>query len=360
MPTGEGTYTREVIRHLIKLFPEDHFFVVVPEHIALLDAPNAEQIIYRKVDGIAARIRYAFEVGSIAKKYRLDLFHNLTNYILIGASCPIVTNVMDLVTLKYPEVRSSPLHGWIYRYLFPILLRLSHRLVVISESTGQDVCRYYGLGDRVRVIPCGIDHERFNNSMELNTSLLERFNIPPNYLLFVGYLSPKKNLNIVLRAMHQLSRQGFDTWLVLVGKRGYGSDTFFSLAAELGLTDRLIETGFVSDEELTLLYRHAGLFVFPSIYEGFGLPVVEAMACGTPVLISNTGPLPELVDDPNYLANPHDVDRWAEGICLALTDSGFRERAQKEGHDRAQLFSWDKSARQIHAVYAEFIEESIR
>ena len=356
-PTGEGVYTREVIRSLIKAFPHDHFFVVVPEYIPLFDAPNVEQVLHREIDGIVARLRYAFAIGRIARECRLDIFHNLTNYAAFMVPCPVVTNVMDLVTLRFPLVRANPLHPFIYRYVFPCLLRLSCRLIAISENTKSDVEQFYGLGDRVRVIPCGIDHEQFNTVRTLDPSLTVRFRLPPNYLLFVGYLSPKKNLEIVLRAMHRLSADGFDTHLVLVGKRGDGTQPFFDLARDLGLLGRIVETGYVSNDELTLLYRHAGLVVFPSLYEGFGLPVVEAMACGAPLLISDAGALSELVIDASCLCHPQCLECWTAGIRVAFSDEARRERALIEGPLRARDFSWELGARSLREVYSEVVLE---
>ncbi len=356
-PTGEGTYTREVILSLLRAFPDDQFFVVIPSHNPMFDFPNVKQVVYRDVDGIAARLAYAFAIGRIVRRYQLDIFHNLTNYAAFGVSCPVVTNVMDLVTLKFPHSRGNSLQTWIYRYVFPRLLSLSSCLVAISENTRQDVADCYGLGERVRVIPCGIDHNVFNVTTPLDKQSLSRFRLPPNYLLFVGYLSPKKNVEIVLRAMHRLNTEGFETHLVLVGKRGYGSETFFALAEKLGLTSRLIETGFVSADELTLLYRGAGLFVFPSLYEGFGLPVVEAMACGAPVLTSNTNALLELLDDPDCLCHPQDLDCWATRIRGALSDPAQREIEQRRGLARARDFSWDIGAQMLRIVYAELVGE---
>ncbi|MDH4321086.1 MAG: glycosyltransferase family 4 protein [Desulfobulbaceae bacterium] len=358
LPTGEGTYTREVVRHLIRLFPDDHFLVVIPKFEPEFDAPNVEQYIRPAVDGITARLRYGFEIGRIASSHHLDVFHCLTNYAAFNVPCPVVCNVMDLATLKYPQLRPSRLQWLIYRFVFPFLLKCSRFLVAISKSTGRDLYNYYGFADSVRVVYCGVDHETFNLSASLDRKLLARFRLPPNYLMFVGYLSPKKNLEVVLRAMAKLRAEDLPTTLVVVGKRGYGSEFFFELVEELGLEGQVIETGFVSQQELTLLYREAGLFVFPSIYEGFGLPVVEAMACGSPVLVSDVGPLPEIVEDASCLCAPDDVEGWATGIRRALTDPSYRERMQIYGFERAALFSWERAAQQLRTIYAEAVEDS--
>jgi glycosyltransferase involved in cell wall biosynthesis len=356
LPTGEGTYTREIIRGLVALFPDDEFVVVIPEHDPEFDLAHVRQVIHPEVDGIVNRLRYAFEIGRIAREHKVEVFHCLTNYAAFGTSCAVVCNVMDLVTLKYPQFRPSRAQWFIYRFVFPFLLRRATYLIAISESTGRDIRDCYGFNEQIRVVHCGIDRSRFNTGQRLDTTLLERFNLPENYLLFVGYLSPKKNLEVVLHAMFRLKTEGLDTTLVVVGKRGYGSESFFELVESLSLQESIIETGFVSNEELTLLYRHAGLFVFPSIYEGFGLPVVEAMACGAPVLASDAGPLPELVEDSRCLSAPHAVNEWADGIRRAVTDKEYRQWAREYGLEREKLFSWEDAARRLRGIYSEAVE----
>ncbi len=356
-PTGEGVYTREVIQALVAEFAKDEFVILVPEKLSQFERSNVVQVIYPAVDGIASRLRYAIDAGRISKQYYLDIFHNLTNYLVIGASCPVITTIHDLVTLKYPGVRPGRLKNFIYRYAMPKLLARSSRLVAISKSTERDIIRYYALGGKTRVIYNGVDHDQFNTTDPLDDLILDRFSLPCDYLLFVGYLSPKKNLDIVLHAIRYLLDDGLDVRLVLVGKRGYGSDSFFKLAQQLGLSGRLIETGFVSRDELTLLYRRAGLFVFPSVYEGFGLPVIEALACGIPVIVSNTGPMPELVADPECRCDPGDARAWADGIRYILMSSEMRERFRTEGPLQAARFSWINSARSMRALYDEAVAE---
>ncbi len=358
LPTGEGTYTREVIRHLILLFPEDHFLLIIPKLYPEFIAPNVEQLIYPQVDGIRARFRYAFQIGHISKEHKLDIFHCLTNYAAFGAPCPIVCTVHDLATLKYPELRPSRVQWFIYRFIFPKILRSACFLFAISKSTKQDLHEYYGFCDQVRVVHNGLDHSTFNTTQSLDCSALDCFNLPENYLLFVGYLSPKKNLEVILRAMAKLNRTDLKTTLVVVGKRGYGSESFFELVDHLELQNQVIETGFVSNEQLVLLYRKAGLFVFPSIYEGFGLPVAEAMACGTPVLVADVGPLPELVGDKRCLCSTHNVDEWAAGIQRAISDNSYREWTRAHGLTRAKLFSWKKTAKYLRSIYTEAIEKT--
>lgn len=356
MPTGEGTYTREVIRHLIKHSPEDNLLVVIPEFDQDFISANVQQLVYPAVDNIYSRIRYGFAIGKIARRHKLDVFHCITNYAAFGSPCPVICNVMDLVTLKYPHLRPHLTQGFIYRFIFPYLLRRARFLIAISNSTRDDIKKYYGIGRRVKVVNCGVDHSKFNVASSIaDNEIIMRLGLPDNYLLFVGYITPKKNIEIVLRAMARLKNKNINTSLVLVGKRGYQSDYIFNLIRQLDLEDQVTETGYVSIDELKVLYRKAGLFVFPSIYEGFGLPVVEAMACGAPVLVSSAGPLPELVGNDLYHCQPDQVDEWASSIYRMLNDTEFRQRACENSIARASVYSWDVTAKELRAIYAEVV-----
>jgi glycosyltransferase involved in cell wall biosynthesis len=355
LPTGEGIYTREVVKAMIRAFPEDEFVVVVPGWIEAFEGSNVTQVVYGEVDGLAARLRYAYRVGRMARSYRLDLFHNLTNYFLFNPGCPVVTTVHDLVTLRYPSVRSSRLHGWIYRHLLPRMLGRSGALAAISRATAADIQHFYGLGAMTRVVANGIDHGRFFCEPRLAAAVTERFALPEGYLLFVGYISPKKNLEVVLRALAALRDRDVRPTLVLVGKRGYGSQEVFELVRQLDLEAQVVETGYVSDEELTALYQGAGLFLFPSVFEGFGLPVVEAMACGTPVLSSNAGPMPELMGDNGCLCDPYQVDCWVAGIEAALADPSIQAEARLGGPARAKAFSWANTVQGLHGIYEDLV-----
>ncbi len=355
LPTGEGTYTREVVLHLIKNHPEDQFVVIVPGFQEIFDFPNTKQVIYRRVDGIAARIQYAFYIGFFCRRHKTDVFHNLTNYIAFNTGCPVVTTIHDLASLKFPDIRLNRLHWFIYKFIFPKLLSLSDCLVAISQSTANDIEQYYKLGDRTSVVYNGIDHDRFNTKQE---RFSEKFpiDLPDQYLLFVGYITPKKNLSVILPALKSILQSGHLIKLVLVGKRGYGSESFFSLVEEMNLGESIIETGFVTDEQLTHIYQNATAFIFPSLYEGFGLPIVEAMACGTPVIASDILPHRELITDSFFLCDPKESKCWTRTIMKLLRNVNIREEIRQKNIDKAKMFSWHSTSKQIRAIYAGLVE----
>jgi glycosyltransferase involved in cell wall biosynthesis len=182
-----------------------------------------------------------------------------------------------------------------------------------------------------------------------------RYGIVGCYLLYVGTLQPRKNLDRVIEAFARLAgTPAFtDVKLVLAGKRGWLYDDLFAQVKRLGLTGRVIFPGYVADEHLLALLSGAQAFVFPSLYEGFGIPVLEAGACGVPVITSNTSSLPEVAGDAALLVDPHDVDAIAEAMYRLVTDDALRAELARRGLENVKRFSWEKCGRETLAVILE-------
>lgn len=356
VPDGGGRYTNEVLKYLCELNPKDQFFAIGPSPVREHNYPNLKFISYRVVDGLPTRLAYVFDVFKILKRHKIKIFHNLTNYGIYNSPCPIVTTVHDLLTIKFPDLRPSRLHWWLYKYYIASLLRKSHKIIAVSECTKRDLKDLYQLTDNVEVVYEGYNQKIFNTKSSNDKVILEKYNINPRYLLFVGYLTPKKNLETILKSLLLLKHKyNFRPRLVIAGKRGYGADKFFQLIGDMLLNDQIFEIGFVPDTDLRAIYRQATAFVFPSIYEGFGLPVLEAMACGTPVIVSNTGSLTELVNNNEYICSPTSADQWAEKIFKIFKDRSYFETARMHFITRSQNFSWEKCAKQIMRIYSEVL-----
>jgi glycosyltransferase involved in cell wall biosynthesis len=177
-----------------------------------------------------------------------------------------------------------------------------------------------------------------------------KWNVDQPYILAVGTLEPRKNLPTLLRAFAKI-KDDIPHQLVLVGPEGWLTGKLKSTLDELALGDRVRLTGFVSDEELGGWYSAADLFAFPSYYEGFGLPTIEAMLCGAPVLASNTSSFPEVVGDAGILIPPTDIDTWAEAMCDLVRDEGRRNDLREKGLVRAESFSWRRTAQETYDIY---------
>jgi glycosyltransferase involved in cell wall biosynthesis len=229
----------------------------------------------------------------------------------------------------------------------------ARRVIVPSEATARDLADTYGTAqNKIVVIPHGF-HPRFRplDPAEVEDGLA-RLGITRPYLLFVGTLQPRKNLSRVLRAFERLAGHGWPGRLVLVGQRGWLSDPIFAAIARPGSPahGRVHLTGYLDDADVPIVYNGAAGLVFPSLYEGFGLPALEGMACGTPVLTSNTSSLPEVVGDAALLVDPLDTDAIAAGMGRIAGDVALGEDLRRRGLARAGQFTWRRAAERTLAV----------
>ena len=176
------------------------------------------------------------------------------------------------------------------------------------------------------------------------------------FILYVGVLEPRKNVPILLRAYRDLIDRGIQEQLAIVGKKGWMFEDIFATVQALKLEDRVVFTGYVTDENLPYLYNGARLFVYPSLYEGFCLPVLEAMACGIPVITSNISSMPEIIGDAGLLIDPHDPDQLVQAIQQLIADDDLNHSLRERGLQRAAQYSWERTARETLQVYSEVCE----
>jgi glycosyltransferase involved in cell wall biosynthesis len=236
-------------------------------------------------------------------------------------------------------------------------IRKAAHLICVSEATKRDLVRYLGIpGEKMTVIYNGVDHNVFKPCNEQNTSC---FRSP--YLLYVGSERPRKNLKVLLRAFSLIKKQGrpFDSLKLLkVGPAGRSDDfrkATLDEARRLGLESEIHFVERMSDQELAVAYSNAVALVFPSLYEGFGLPIVEAMACGCPVITSNVSSLPEIAGSAALLVDPNDGAALAEAMRRVILDQDLRGRLRAQGLLRAIDFSWDRTAEATFAVYKRIL-----
>lgn len=207
----------------------------------------------------------------------------------------------------------------------------------------------------MKVIYIGIDYmyKPINDNHVLDSTKI-RYNITNKFILHVGSLNPRKNLSRLIEAYARLHEVILDEYqLVIVGKRIWKTDEIFTKVKQLGLENKFVFTGFVNDDDLPLLMNAADLLVFPSLYEGFGIPPLEAMACGTPVTASNTSSIPEVVADAALLFDPYNVEEMSAAMYKVLTDEQLQGKLRQKGFERVRQFSWEKAARETLAVYEE-------
>jgi glycosyltransferase involved in cell wall biosynthesis len=266
---------------------------------------------------------------------------------------PLVVTVHDLLPLRHPELFTSETRA--HTRLSLPFVRRADRVLTNSEWTRGEVIDLLGLPpERVATTPFGVA-ERFRPDPAAHDRVRERHGVAGPYVLCVGTREPRKNLVAALRAFERLARRRPDVELVLAGGRGWhGEELERALAA---VSDRVRTPGFVSDAELVDLYAAAACFVFPSLAEGFGFPVLEAMACGAPVVTSDNSALREVAGDAALLVDPHSSEAIAEALERVLEDPELRDDLRRRGLERRRAFTWEACADATVAAYRDLLDE---
>jgi glycosyltransferase involved in cell wall biosynthesis len=281
-----------------------------------------------------------------------DLYHAMAFVApALPVGRPFVVTVYDLSFVHYPQVLSTARRLYL-QTLTANTVRRAARVIAISHSTARDVSDVFGIDPAcIDVAPPGTDFERFRPlPPDARAAFKREQGLPDDFWLFVGTLEPRKNLPLLLQAYAQLPAQSRPA-LVLGGGKGWDYAAIFEAIAALKLEQHVFTPGFIPMEALPLWYNSAAVFVYPSLYEGFGIPPLEAMACGTPVIVSDVSSLPEVVAGSDGLrVPPHDVEAWVAALTSALDDSAWRERASASGLTAAQHYTWQRTANQtIHS-----------
>ncbi|GAB4442337.1 MAG: glycosyltransferase family 1 protein [Anaerolineae bacterium] len=284
----------------------------------------------------------------------VDLLHALAFVSPIAAPCPFVVTVYDLSFLRYPDA-FRPFNRWYLRQFTAQSVRRARAVIAISESTRQDVIKLLGAPpERVHTVYCGVD-EAFRPLPAAEVAAFKAARrLPDTFVLFLGTLEPRKNVDGLIRAYAGWRKQQPDAPpLVIAGGKGWYYAHIFSLVESLDLTKYIRFTDYVPQHELPLWYNAASLFVYPSHFEGFGLPVLEAMACGTPVITSTSSSLPEVTGNSGAarLVSPADTDALAAALREVMADNDLRAVMSQQALIRAAHFRWDKTARETVEVY---------
>jgi glycosyltransferase involved in cell wall biosynthesis len=354
---GIGTYVRNLLRHLSRLDSESEYLVICDGDEGALQAelgPNFRAVT-TGARGDSALDQ--FTVPRLLKHESARLYHTPYPVLPLVNVCPSVVTIHDCVTLTFPQYAPSRLARLSQRMRMWSAAHQSTRILTVSESSKRDILRFFSVPDgKVSVIPNAID-ERYGTAptQEEVQRVRERFQLYGEFLLYTGNIRPHKNLDRLIEAFHQLreSPRFEHLRLLIIGDEISKYPTLRRAVHRHKLHKHVRFFGFVPDRTLAVLYRLATVFVFPSLYEGFGLPPLEAMASGTPVVTSNLSALPEVVGDAALLIDPYDPAAIAAGLREALTDQDLRTRLVASGLARARGFSWDASVRRVREIYAE-------
>lgn len=358
---GARTHTLCLFQEVFRLRPDWQFLILLSQKEAAFAAfPQVKQILLPWRKGPAARLALQFLMPFIAYRHRVNLIHFIKSQ---GAWVPGIAGVLtihDATTLRLPEFHSR-LAVWYWRRIMPALARSMQAITTVSHHAAGEIQELLGVpAERIHVI---YNAGQFNEPSPISAAAFEkmrsRFQLPERYLLFIGILALKKNLATLVRAMALLQQEMPNPPpLVIVGPPYHLSEdrAVFDLIKELKLEAQVRYLGELPSEELHAILTHAELLALPAIHEGFGIPAIEAMACGVPVIASRASALPEIINSAGILISDYlSPAAWAEAIEALLSQPEKKKMLIQNGLERATAFRWEYSAQELVAIYQRLI-----
>jgi glycosyltransferase involved in cell wall biosynthesis len=355
---GIGTYIRNLLRELAVLDHDTEYVVLSrPDDAAAVRATGPN---FRPVAETAGNYSLAeqIRIPLALRRERVDLFH-APHYVLPPlVRCPSVVTIHDCIHLMFPQYLPN---RWALAYArtsISLAAKRSTRVLTVSESSKRDIQRFVDIpSSKVDVIYNSYD-PRFGvePAEETVDRVRERYQLQSEFVLYAGNVKPHKNLERLIEAFHIVRARGLDHLkLVMIGDDISKYTALRRAVHQHQLHNYVRFLGYVPEETLAVMYRLAGVFVFPSLYEGFGLPPLEAMASGTPVVTSNVSSLPEVAGDAAVLVDPYSAEAIADGMYRVLTDNNLRSDLRRRGPERARQFSWESSVRRVREIYGQVL-----
>lgn len=355
---GIGEYAYEILKKITDSDKSHLKFVIYLKSEPLDDMPPPSENVSYKIFGPKKMwTQFALPIRLFLQPQKPNVFFSPSHYAPRFTGVPTVISVMDLSYLKFPELFNKKdlmqLKNWT-KYS----IKNARKILTISKSSRNDIIEKYGAkASKVEVTYLGIKPiSSITPHIYAMQELTQKYKIPQKYVLFVGTLQPRKNVSRLVEAFAKLSddkKIPEDVGLVLVGKKGWLYEEIMSAPEKFGISKKVHFLDFVTDEDLALLYQHAEVFVLPSLYEGFGLPVLEAMKYNCPVITSNVSSLPEVGGTAALYVDPENVDDIAEKIAQVVNDEKLQKSMVEKGKEQIKKFSWEKSAKETLAILEE-------
>jgi glycosyltransferase involved in cell wall biosynthesis len=352
--TGIGRMVEAIIREASNVFPDTRLVLFADSSTRLELASTSGD--YRV---LAQPFTLWFDQIALPRaiaRSHVDVFWSPYYKSPLYSNCPTVITIHDVLFLKHGGRR---LKNALFKPWARLIGSRASAILTDSRHSKQDLVSLLGFDDAlIEVVPLGVS-ERFTPQEGLNApETLKRIGLTEDYILTVTNFRPHKNDEFLIRAYARLAKNVEATALVLAGKKNREAENLHQTAVRLGVGDRVFMPGMLSDEDLPALYAGARLFAFPSLYEGFGLPLLEAMASGTPVLSSSASSLPEVAGDAAMMRAPTDVEAWADSMHALLTDDALRQRYIQAGLERASTFTWRQSVSKLMETLSRVAKEA--
>lgn len=352
---GIAHYTYNLVKNILTVDKENQYVLVHSKKINLDIYKNAKNIVIPSfLPPYIDFMRKLIIFPSLLRKERFDIIHSPVQFgiFLFPTNAKNILTVHDLSSLIFPRMYSS-YNFTVHKLIFPRILKNIDIIIVPSESTRNDMIKILGLQkEKIVVINSGVD-KRFKPIKDAKEYIRKKYGISKPFILNVNTLDLRKNINTLLKAFYELKKKGLIYKLIIIGKSGDAYKQIISYIQRFNLSNDVTLMGLIDENDIPYFYSAADLFVFPSLYEGFGFPVLEAMACGCPVITSNSSSLPEIVGKAGLMVDPINTKKLAEGMIEMLINKNLRKSMIKRGLKRAKTFSWENTAKETLKIYKE-------
>lgn len=345
--TGFGFYVENLVNNLKKIDKKNKYICIKPKTKTNEELNTPRRFIWDQ-----------FTFPKIAKKKRVDLLHQPCFSAPIFYKGKKIITIHDLYTIKNASDVPFFSRQFFGRWM-PFSYKYVDHIIAISEYTKKDIIKYLKIpNNKITVIYEAGDEKckKITNFDQINL-IKNKFSINGDYMIHIGTLTPRKNLEFLIKVYTQVIKKNPNIKLVITGKKGWYYQNLFDITNKLGLNKKVIFTGYITNFEKSVLYSGAKIFLFPSLYEGFGLPLLEAMNCEVPIISSNVTSIPEVVGEAGILLDPHNEKEWIKSINKVLSDQNLRNKMIEKSLLRSKQFSWEKTAKETLKVYEKIYKQ---
>lgn len=359
--TGTGFYIINLINGLAKIKDGNDYYIFMNNELSkefFNFENNNFHIINKNFKNRIFRVIWQFFLFPFElKKLKVRVLHS-PNYItpLFKLGFKVIVTIHDLTFYLFPE-KFTVTKRLLFKYMLPLFIKISDKIIAVSNNTKKDILKFFKISESKVIVTFESYPEYYTYNNDSNDqNILTKYGIGSKYLLFVGMIEPRKNILSILKSFKEIDSD-LELDLVIAGKKGWyykEIELYLEKLLRIGIKNKIIFTGYVSEPELKYLYQNAFIFIYPSIYEGFGIPPLQAMACKVPVITSNLSSLPEVVGDAAIMVNPYDINKISEAIKTLYNDLDKRSELVNKGVIQAKKFSLENFAKNTIDVYKIF------